>query len=81
MRWLILLGEVISRCKMNWCDLRYDKNNNPYFYDLDEHKKLSFKQGVKLIYEGACDLESLGFDKDAIETFYLGCESVIKGVY
>lgn len=80
MRWWILLCEVISRSKMNWCALRYDKNKNPYFYDLEEHKKLSFKQGVRLIFESACDLKSLGFDEDAIELFYLGCEDVLKGV-
>lgn len=81
MRWLILLGAVISGCKMNWCDLRYDKNKNPYFYDLEEHKKLSFKQGIRLIYEGACDLESLGFTEDDIECFRLGCENVLKRGY
>ena len=68
-----LLDRVVSKPKMDWCDIRIDRKGNPYVYDLENACKMSFKKAVEQIYEGACDLQNLGFSESEERQFYTCC--------
>ena len=72
-----LLSKVVSKSKMTWADIRVDRNGNPYIYDLENNTKLGFKKGVKQIYEGICDLQTLGFTIEEENNFYNCCQCIM----
>jgi hypothetical protein len=72
-----LFYKVVSKSKMDWCDIRFDKNNKLYIYDLDNRCKMSFKLAVSEVYDGVCDLQSLGFSEMEETQFYNCCKCII----
>ena len=74
---ILLLDKVVSKSKMDWVDIRVDKKGNPYIYDLENNCKISFKKGVKQIYEGICDLQSIGFTSQEENNFFNCCKCVM----
>lgn len=74
-----LLDKVVSKSKMDWCDIRVYRKGNLYVYDLENGYKMSFEKAVGQIYEGSCDLQNLGFSKAEENQFYTCCKCVIGG--
>ncbi len=74
-----LLDRVVTKSKMNWCDIRIDRKGNPYVYDLENACKMSFTKAVGQIYEGSCDLQNLGFTEAEEEQFYTCCKCYLGG--
>ena len=73
-----LIEKVADKSKMLWLDLRFDRNGKPYVYDLENCCKMGFKKAVGQVYEGACDLQSLGLSSREEKQFYLLCEKILN---
>lgn len=47
------LSFLAEKSKMDcWFILEQDKNQDDYVYDLENHRKMSVRQGVKQLFEG-----------------------------
>lgn len=71
-----LIIKIADKLKMNWLCFKVDKLKRLFVYDLEEHKRISFKTAVKYIYDCSCDLEDFGFDETEINYFYTMCNKL-----
>ena len=72
-----LIEKVADKSKMLWFDLRFDRNERPYVYDLENGAKMGFKKAVAQVYERAWNLENLGLSSSEEEQFYFLCEKIL----
>lgn len=63
-----LLTKISDETKMScWFSLRTSKDGKVYVYDLEEHKRISLRNGVKILLEGLSNIDFMTIEEQ--ETF------------
>ena len=54
-----VINKLIDDAHMDWFSLRETDKGNAYVYDIEEHRRMTFKEAFTLFVEGICDLSIL----------------------
>ena len=62
-----LLAKIANETKMScWFSLRIGKDGKIYVYDLEERKRISLRNGVKILLEGIADTGFLTIEEKEV---------------